>query len=100
MRPLRVLSLQREHDLDFVADCVLDLLSDFPKATPTQIIIDECAKDKVSSPATTHKKLNQLKKLGLVEVVAHPEDKDGRKCYIKVSKQGMNYLTKWEGANK
>jgi len=100
MRPLRVLSLQREHDLDFVADCVLDLLSDYPKATPTQTIVDECNKDKVSSPATTHKKLNQLKKLGLVEVFAHPDDKDGRKCYIKVSGKGMSYLTKWEGASK
>jgi hypothetical protein len=38
-----------------------------------------------------------LKKLGLVEVLAHPDDKDGRKCYIKVSAKGMDYLTKWEG---
>lgn len=86
--------------MDFVADCVLDLLSDYPKATPTQTIVDECNKDKVSSPATTHKKLNALKKLGLVEVIAHPNDKDGRKCYIKVSTKGMDYLTKWEGASK
>jgi DNA-binding MarR family transcriptional regulator len=100
MRPLRVLRLQQEHELDFVADCVLDLLSDFPKATPTQTIVDECNKDKVSSQVTTHKKLRQLKKLGLVEVVAHPEDKDGRKCYIKVSKAGMEYLNKWEGVGR
>ena len=100
MRPLRVLSLQKDHETDFVADCVLDLLSDFPKATPTQTIVDECNKDKVSSPATTHKKLNALKKLGLVEVVAHPDDKDGRKCYIKVSSKGMDYLNKWEGTLK
>lgn len=100
MRPLRVLSFQRDHEMDFVADCVLDLLSDFPKATPTQTIVDECSKDKVSSPATTHKKLNMLKKLGLVDVVPHPNDKDGRKCYIKVSAKGMDYLNKWEGASK
>jgi hypothetical protein len=100
MRPLRVLSLQKDNGMDFVTDCVLDLLSDFPKATATQTIVDECNKDKVSSPATTHKKLNMLKKLGLVEVLAHPDDKDGRKCYIKVSAKGMDYLTKWEGASK
>lgn len=97
MRPLRVLNLQKDNGTDFVTDCVLDLLSDFPKATATQTIVDECNKDKVSSPATTHKKLNMLKKLGLVEVLAHPDDKDGRKCYIKVSIKGMDYLTKWEG---
>ena len=97
MRPLRVLSLQKDNGMDFVTDCVLDLLSDFPKATATQTIVDECNKDKVSSPATTHKKLNMLKKLGLVEVLAHPDDKDGRKCYIKVSAKGMDYLIKWEG---
>ena len=100
MRPLRVLSLQKEHELDFVADCVLDLLSDYPKATPTQTIVDECLKDKVSSPATTHKKLNQLKKMGFVEVLDHPSDKDKRKCYVKVSSKGMDYLTKWEGQAK
>ena len=97
MRPLRVLSLQKDNGMDFVTDCVLDLLSDFPKATATHTIVDECNKDKVSSPATTHKKLNMLKKLGLVEVLAHPDDKDGRKCYIKVSAKGMDYLNKWEG---
>jgi Fe2+ or Zn2+ uptake regulation protein len=79
-------------------DCVLDLLSDFPKPTPTQTIVDECAKDKVSSPATTHKKLGQLKKLGFVREVKHDNDKDGRKCYIQVTEQGMKYLTDWEGS--
>jgi Fe2+ or Zn2+ uptake regulation protein len=100
MRPLRVLNLQQQQGTDFVADCVLDLLSDFPKATPTQTIVDECHKDKVSSAATTHKKINLLKKLGLVEEFAHPQDKDKRKCYIKVSDKGMSYLKDWEGASK
>ena len=100
MRPLRVLSLQKEHELDFVADCVLDLLSDYPKATPTQTIVDECLKDKVSSPATTHKKLNHLKKIGFVEAVDHATDRDRRKCYIRVTSAGMSYLTSWEGASK
>lgn len=100
MRPLRVLSFQNQFGMDFVADCVLDLLSDYPKATPTQTIVDECNKDKVSSQATTHKKLTLLKKLGFVEVITHPDDKDGRKCYIKVSQKGMEYLTKWEGVEK
>ena len=97
MRPLRAMSLQKDLGLDFNASCVLDLLSDYPKATPTQVIVDECLKDKVSSPATTHKKLVQLKKLGFVEEYAHPEDRDKRKCYIKVSAEGMKYLNKWEG---
>jgi DNA-binding PadR family transcriptional regulator len=97
MRPLRVLSLQRDSQMDFVADCVLDLISDFPKPTPTQTIVDECHKDKVSSSGTTYRKLAQLKKLGLIEEYAHPQDNDGRKCYIKVSAKGMTYLNNWEG---
>jgi DNA-binding PadR family transcriptional regulator len=100
MRPLRVLNFQREHEMDFVADCVLDLLSDFPKPTPTQTIVDECNKDKVSAPATTHKKLNMLKRLGLVDVHKHLHDNDGRKCYVTVSKKGLEYLNSWEGASK
>ena len=98
MRPLKVLQMQKETGIDFVADCVLDLLSDYPKATTTQVIVDECHKDKVSSPATTHKKLGLLKKLGLVREITHPDDKDGRKCYIQITEKGMQYLTTWEGA--
>ena len=51
MRPLKVLQMQKEIGTDFVTDCVLDLLSDYPKATTTQVIVDECHKDKVSSAA-------------------------------------------------
>lgn len=98
MRPLRVLRLQEQRGMDFVADCVLDLVSDFPKPTTTQTLVDECLKDGVSSPATTHKKLQQLKKLGLVEDYAHPQDKDTRKRYVKVSSVGLKYLSMWEGA--
>jgi hypothetical protein len=96
MRPLKVLAYQRKEKMDFVADCVLDLLSDFPKATTTQTIVDECSKDKVSSPATTHKKLAQLKDLGMVDDFANPHDNDGRKRYIKISAKGMKYLNGWE----
>ena len=56
-----------------------------------QTIVDECAKDKVSSSATTHKKLGQLKKLGFVREVKHDNDKDGRKCYIQITEGGMAY---------
>lgn len=97
MRPLKVVDLQKERHMDFVADCVLDLVSDFPKPTTTQTIVDECLKDGVSSPATTHKKLKQLKKLGLVEEYAHPTDTDTRKRYVKVSPVGLKYLSIWEG---
>jgi DNA-binding MarR family transcriptional regulator len=97
MRPLRVLSLQTEHGLEFNTVCVLDMLSDFPNPTRTQLIVDECAKDKVSSAATTHKKLNELKKKGFVQEHTHPEDKDGRRCYIQITDTGMQFLKQWEG---
>jgi DNA-binding MarR family transcriptional regulator len=97
MRPLRVLSLQTEHGLEFNTVCVLDMLSDFPNPTRTQLIVDECAKDKVSSAATTHKKLSELKKKGFVQEHTHPEDKDGRRCYIQITDTGMQFLKQWEG---
>lgn len=97
MRPLRVMSLQNAHGLEFNTVCVLDMLSDFPTPTRTQLIVDECAKDKVASAATTHKKLGELKKKGLVQEHAHPEDKDGRRCYIQITDAGMTFLKQWEG---
>ena len=97
MRPLRVLQLHNEHGLEFNTVCVLDMLSDFPTPTRTQLIVDECAKDKVASAATTHKKLGELKKKGFVQEHAHPEDKDGRRCYIQITDAGMTFLKQWEG---
>jgi len=96
VRPLKIVSLQKRTGMDFVADCVLDLVSDYPKPVPTQTLVDECLKDKVSSPATTHKKLAQLKKLGLVENYNHPEDNDKRKRYVCISTKGISYLAAWE----
>jgi DNA-binding MarR family transcriptional regulator len=89
--------LQTKHGLEFNTVCVLDMLSDFPNPTRTQLIVDECAKDKVSSAATTHKKLNELKKKGFVQEHTHPEDKDGRRCYIQITDTGMQFLKQWEG---
>ena len=96
MRPLKVLKHQTLHGMDFVADCVLDLISDYTNITPTQVIIDECLKDKVSSQGTTHRKLALLKSLGLVAEHVHPSDGDGRKCFIKVTEKGLRYLITWE----
>jgi DNA-binding MarR family transcriptional regulator len=89
--------LQTKQGLEFNTVCVLDMLSDFPNPTRTQLIVDECAKDKVSSAATTHKKLNELKKKGFVQEHTHPEDKDGRRCYIQITDTGMQFLKQWEG---
>ena len=97
MRPIRVIALQQQHNLDLICVGVLDVLSDFTKPTPTQTIVDECNKDRVSSAATTHKKLALLKAFGLVAEHVHPEDKDGRKCYVKVTDAGMKLLNDWEG---
>lgn len=97
MRPLKVVAHQRAHGMDFVADCVLDLISDYQEITPTQVVVDECDKDSVSSPGTTHRKLALLKKLGFIAEHKHPSDRDGRKCYIKITPQGMSYLLTWEG---
>ena len=96
MRPLRVMSLQNEHGLEFKTVCVLDLLSDFPNPTRTQLIVDECAKDKVSSGASTHKKLGELKEKGFVKEHAHAENKDGRRRYIQITDAGMQFLKQWE----
>jgi hypothetical protein len=27
----------------------------------------------------------------------HPEDKDGRRCYIQITDTGMQFLKQWEG---
>ena len=96
MRPLNIKKLQRERGMDFVADCVLDLISDFPNLTPTYQIVDECNKDGVASPGPTNRCIVLLKKKGLIAVHKHPTDKDARKRYIQITPAGLAYLKEWE----
>ena len=96
MRPIRVIALQQEHNLDLICVGVLDVLSDFTKPTPTQALIEACQQDKISTPATTHKKIAELKAKKWIQEVKHPTDNDGRKCYIQISPAGMAFLQKWE----
>jgi DNA-binding PadR family transcriptional regulator len=97
MRPIRVYQLQREFSMEMGADCVLDVLSDFRGPTPTEALVTECHKDKISAPATTYKKLSVLKAKGFVREHKHPEDRDQRKTWIEITEKGLEYLTAWEG---
>jgi DNA-binding PadR family transcriptional regulator len=97
MRPIRVYQLQREFSMEMGADCVLDVLSDFRGPTPTEALVTECHKDKISAPATTYKKLSLLKAKGLVRECNHPSDRDQRKTWIEITEKGLEYLTAWEG---
>jgi len=98
MRPIRVYQLQQEFGLEMGADCVLDVLSDFRGPTPTESLVRECHKDKISAPATTYKKLSILKAKGFVREHDHPNDRDQRKTWIEITEKGLKYLNAWEGA--
>ena len=97
MRPIRVHQLQSERGLDLGCDCVLDVLSDYRDPIPTETLVKECHKDRISAPATTYKRLSLLKIKGLVADYTHPTDTDARKSYIHITKAGLGYLEAWEG---
>ena len=97
MRPISVHQLQQDFGMEMGADCVLDVLSDFRGPTPTESLVRECHKDKISAPATTYKKLSVLKAKGFVREHKHPEDRDQRKTWIEITDKGLEYLTAWEG---
>ena len=98
MRPIKVYYQQKDNGMDMGADCVLDVLSDFSGPVPTEKLVRECHKDKISAPATTYKKLALLKTKGFVLDYVHPEDKDQRRSYIHITEKGLQYLHKWEGS--
>ena len=100
MRPIRVIALQQQHDVDLVCVGVLDVLSDFQGMIPTQKLIDACHHDKISTPATTHKKIAVLKAKKWIKETKNPDDNDGRKCFIMLTQAGMDFLKAWEGAKQ
>ena len=85
--------LQNKHEVDLIATCVLDVLSDFKGSVSTQTLVDECSQDGVSSPATTNRKISLLKGKKFID---SKFIKDKRQILIKVSPIGMNYLKEWE----
>lgn len=98
MRPIRVFELQSRHGMDMGSDCVLDVLSDYQNPIPTETLVTECHKEKISAPATTYKRLTVLKARGFVADYTHPTDNDGRRSYIHITPKGLTYLQKWEGS--
>ena len=97
MRPIYVHQLHQDFGMEMGADCVLDVLSDFRGPTPTESLVREGHKDKISAPATTYKKLSVLKAKGFVREHKHPEDRDQRKTWIEITDKGLESLTAWEG---
>lgn len=95
MRPLDLQNFYIKRDTDFIFDCVLDMLSSYKSSTTVQVLINDCLRFGISSPATTHKRLALGKNLGFIETVDHAEDKDRRKTYIRATTKGLDYLHAW-----
>lgn len=91
MNPIKLFKHQTAHNMDQVSDCVLQTILDLG-LVPTQKVVETSLAEKFSSPATTHKKINHLKTLKFIEDVDHPEDKDKRKSYVRVTDAGQKYL--------
>lgn len=96
MRPLKLNELHMDYKTDHVADCVLEVLADFGDAVTTQTFVNKCLQEGAASPATVYKKISQLKGLGFIADVEHAQDKDGRKAYIQVTREGLGYLKKFD----
>jgi DNA-binding MarR family transcriptional regulator len=100
MKPLDLFNHYKKSKNDLIADCILQTLNDFKGPITTCALVIKCLDIRVSSPATTHKKLMQLKKLGLVQKYDHPSDSDSRRRYVSVSRKGTEYLSKWKDMAK
>jgi Fe2+ or Zn2+ uptake regulation protein len=96
MKPLELLKRYKETENDLIADCILQTLNGFGEPVTTYTLVMECLETKVSSPATTHHKLDMLKRLGFVKQCNSATDNDNRKKWIKVSARGALYLERWE----
>ena len=96
MKPLDLFNYYKDRtNTDLIADCVLQRLHKYGGPVTTNTLIVDCTIEGISSPATTHHKLERLKEIGYVMGYKHPKDKDTRKRWIKVGARGELYLEKW-----
>jgi hypothetical protein len=95
MQPLDIVNYYKKAETDLIADAVLQKLHALGTPVPTTNLVTGCLKDGISSPATTHAKIEMLKSVGYIKEYNHPTDKDTRKVWIKVGARGELYLERW-----
>lgn len=92
MKPQSLVKYYKKNGLDLVADQVLqEVVLKHP--VRVQQIVTSCLAKGISSQATTHKKLNDLTKVGLLS--KQVDLYDNRVHILQVTEKGLLRLKKW-----
>jgi DNA-binding MarR family transcriptional regulator len=92
MKPQSLIKYYKNNFLDLIADQVLQEVV-LKEPTTVQKIVNSCLEKGISSPATTHKKLSELKKADLIQ--KHLDLKDQRISIVQATEEGRVRLKKW-----
>jgi Fe2+ or Zn2+ uptake regulation protein len=91
MTPLEVLR-RYQNNVSLIDDCVLQMVSMAGECATVQQIVITCAVEKIASPATVHKSLNNLVEYGWIKSVRNPKDTDNRKHWITCTAAGQRRI--------
>lgn len=92
INPVALADYYAKSPVDLKADQVLEVVSKLGPCVTVGIVIDTCHATNICSPATTHKKLNELEVLGLITSrVPH----DARCRELSITKRGRERLQTW-----
>jgi DNA-binding MarR family transcriptional regulator len=92
MKPQDLLNYYKDSSLDLTADQVLQELINLGP-TAVQPVIMACEAKKISSPATTYKKIDELEASGMIYKGVDP--KDSRIRILSVCVKGEERIKKW-----
>lgn len=92
LSPVALADFYQKSPVDLKADQVLEVVSKLGPCAMVGLIVDTCHATHICSPATTHKKLNELETLGLI---TSRIPYDARCRELNITKRGRERLQTW-----
>ena len=94
MTPKQAFRFMQDNKMDFKELMLLEQMTTYPKEILTQQLVNDALREKISSPATTHKYLARLKRRKYVKDI-RVKDQDERCHYIAVTDAGRDLIGEW-----
>ena len=94
MTPKQAFRFMQDKKMDFKELMLLEQMTTYAEHVLTQSVVNDALREKISSPATTHKYLARLSRRKFIKDV-YIKGQDQRCHYIAVTDLGINLIKEW-----
>ena len=95
MTPKQAFRFMQDKKMDFKELMLLEQMTTYAEHVLTQSVVNDALREKISSPATTHKYLARLSRRKFIKDV-YIKGQDQRCHYIVVTDAGRDLIREWK----